>query len=87
MKKFKLNEHKENYMLLSITFMFIVLVVSLFFSTVRENDYVDRINSLEKVIKNKDKELENAKDSIEEQNKIILELIKGNDKGETPNGQ
>ena len=87
MKKFKLNEHKENYMLLSITFMIIVLVVSLFFSTVRENDYVDRINSLEKVIKNKDKELENAKDSIEEQNKIILELIKGNDKGETPNGQ
>ena len=87
MKKFKLNEHKENYMLLSITFMFLVLVISLFFSTVRENDYVDRINSLEKVIQNKDKELKNTKDSIEEQNKIILELIKENDKGEIPNGK
>lgn len=87
MKKFKLSEHKESYMLLSITFMFMVLVISLFFSTVRENDYVDRINSLEKVIQNKDKELKNTKDSIEEQNKIILELIKENDKGETPNGK
>ena len=87
MKKFKLNEHKESYMLLSITFMFLVLVISLFFSTVRENEYVDRINSLEKVIKNKDKELENTKDDIEEQNKIILELIEGKDKGEVPNGK
>ena len=87
MKKFKLNEYRENYMLLYITFMFLVLVVSLFFSTVRENDYLDRINSMETVIKNKDKELEDAKDTIEDQNKIILELTKENDKGEDPNGK
>ena len=85
MRKFKLREHKENYMLLYITFMFLVLVVSLFFSTVRENDYLDRINSMETVIKNKDKELEDSKDIIEDQNKIILELTKENDKGEVPN--
>ena len=72
MKKFKLNEYRENYMLLYITFMFLVLVVSLFFSTVRENNYLDRIDSMETVIKNKDKELEDAKDTIEDQNKIIL---------------
>lgn len=87
MKKFKLNEYRENYMLLYITFMFLVLVVSLFFSTVREYDYLDRINSMETVIKNKDKELEDAKDTIEDQNKIILELTKENDKGEDPNGK
>ena len=87
MKKFKLNEYRENYMLLYITFMFLVLVVSLFFSTVRENDYLDRINSMETVIKNKDKELEDSKDIIEDQNKIILELTKENDKGEDPNGK
>ena len=87
MKKFKLNEYRENYMLLYITFMFLVLVVSLFFSTVREYDYLDRINSMEMVIKNKDKELEDAKDTIEDQNKIILELTKENDKGEDPNGK
>ena len=85
MKKFKLREHKENYMLLYITFMFLVLVVSLFFSTIRENDYLDRIDSMETVIKNKDKELEDSKDIIEDQNKIILELTKENDKGEAPN--
>ena len=85
MKKFKLNEYRENYMLLYITFMFLVLVVSLFFSTIRENNYLDRINSMEMVIKNKDKELEDAKDTIEDQNKIILELTKENDKGEVPN--
>ena len=67
--------------------MFLVLVVSLFFSTVREYDYLDRINSMEMVIKNKDKELEDAKDTIEDQNKIILELTKENDKGEDPNGK
>ena len=87
MRKFKLSEHKENYMLLYITFMFLVLVVSLFFSTVREYDYLDRINSMETVIQNKDKELEDAKDTIEDQNKIILELTKENDKGEDPNGK
>ena len=87
MKKFKLNEYRENYMLLYITFMFLVLVVSLFFSTVREYDYLDRINSMEMVIKNKDKELEDSKDTIEDQNKIILELTKENDKGEDPNGK
>ena len=87
MKKFKLNEYRENYMLLYITFMFLVLVVSLFFSTVREYDYLDRINSMEMVIKNKDKELEDAKDTIEDQNKIILELTQENDKGEAPNGK
>ena len=87
MKKFKLNEYRENYMLLYITFMFLVLVVSLFFSTVREYDYLDRINSMETVIKNKDKELEDARDTIEDQNKIILELTKENDKGEDPNGK
>ena len=87
MKKFKLNEYRENYMLLYITFMFLVLVVSLFFSTVREYDYLDRINSMEMVIKNKDKELEDAKDTIEDQNKIILELTQENDKGEDPNGK
>ena len=87
MKKFKLIEHKENYMLLYITFMFLVLVVSLFFSTVRENNFLDRIDSMETVIKNKDKELEDAKDTIEDQNKIILELTKENDKGEDPNGK
>ena len=87
MKKFKLNEYRENYMLLYITFMFLVLVVSLFFSTVRENDYLDRINSMETVIKNKDKELEDSKDIIEDQNKIILELTQENDKGEDPNGK
>ena len=87
MRKFKLREQKENYMLLYITFMFIVLVVSLFFSTVRENNYLDRIDSMETVIKNKDKELEDAKDTIEDQNKIILELTKENDKGEDPNGK
>ena len=87
MKKFKLNEYRENYMLLYITFMFLVLVVSLFFSTVRENNYLDRIDSMETVIKNKDKELEDAKDTIEDQNKIILELTKENDKGEDPNGK
>ena len=65
--------------------MFLVLVVSLFFSTVRENDYLDRINSMETVIKNKDKELEDSKDIIEDQNKIILELTQENDKGEVPN--
>ena len=85
MKKFKLNEYRENYMLLYITFMFLVLVVSLFFSTVRENNYLDRIDSMETVIKNKDKELEDAKDTIEDQNKIILELTKENDKGEVTN--
>ena len=85
MKKFKLREQKENYMLLYITFMFLVLVVSLFFSTVRENNYLDRIDSMETVIKNKDKELEDAKDTIEDQNKIILELTQENDKGEDPN--
>ena len=67
--------------------MFLVLVVSLFFSTVRENDYLDRIDSMETVIKNKDKELEDAKDTIEDQNKIILELTQENDKGEDPNGK
>lgn len=67
--------------------MFLVLVVSLFFSTVRENDYLDRINSMETVIKNKDKELEDSKDIIEDQNKIILELTQENDKGEAPNGK
>ena len=87
MKKFKLREHKENCMLLYITFMFLVLVVSLFFSTVREYDYLDRINSMEMVIKNKDKELEDAKDTIEDQNKIILELTKENDEGEDHNGK
>ena len=87
MRKFKLREQKENYMLLYITFMFLVLVVSLFFSTVRENNYLDRIDSMETVIKNKDKELEDAKDTIEDQNKIILELTKENDKGEDPNGK
>ena len=87
MKKFKLNEYRENYMLLYITFMFLVLVVSLFFSTVRENNYLDRIDSMETVIKNKDKELEDAKDTIEDQNKIILELTQENDKGEAPNGK
>ena len=87
MKKFKLNEYRENYMLLYITFMFLVLVVSLFFSTVREYDYLDRINSMETVIKNKDKELEDAKDTIEDQNKIILELTKENDEGEDHNGK
>lgn len=87
MKKFKLNEYRENYMLLYITFMFLVLVVSLFFSTVRENNYLDRIDSMETVIKNKDKELEDAKDTIEDQNKIILELTQENDKGEDPNGK
>ena len=87
MKKFKLNEYRENYMLLYITFMFLVLVVSLFFSTVRENNYLDRIDSMETVIKNKDKELEDAKDTIEDQNKIILELTQENDKGEEPNGK
>ena len=87
MKKFKLREQKENYMLLYITFMFLVLVVSLFFSTVRENNYLDRIDSMETVIKNKDKELEDAKDTIEDQNKIILELTQENDKGEAPNGK
>ena len=85
MKKFKLREHKENYMLLYITFMFLVLVVSIFFSTVRENNYLDRIDSMETVIKNKDKELEDAKDTIEDQNKIILELTEENDKGEVLN--
>ena len=74
-------------MLLYITFMFLVLVVSLFFSTVRENNYLDRIDSMETVIKNKDKELEDAKDTIEDQNKIILELTQENDKGEAPNGK
>lgn len=87
MKKFKLNEYRENYMLLYITFMFLVLVVSLFFSTVRENNYLDRIDSMETVIKNKDKELEDAKDTIEDQNKIILELTQENDKGEVTNGK
>lgn len=87
MKKFKLREQKENYMLLYITFMFLVLVVSLFFSTVRENNYLDRIDSMETVIKNKDKELEDAKDTIEDQNKIILELTQENDKGEVSNGK
>ena len=87
MKKFKLREQKENYMLLYITFMFLVLVVSLFFSTVRENNYLDRIDSMETVIKNKDKELEDAKDTIEDQNKIILELTQENYKGEDPNGK
>ena len=87
MKKFKLREQKENYMLLYITFMFLILVVSLFFSTVRENNYLDRIDSMETVIKNKDKELEDAKDTIEDQNKIILELTQENDKGEVPNGK
>ena len=85
MEKFKLSEHKETYMLLSIAFMFLVLVVSLFFSTIRENGYLDRIDSMETVIKNKDKELEDAKATIEDQNKIILELTKENDKGEVPN--
>ena len=85
MKKFKLNEYRENYMLLYITFMFLDLVVSLFFSTVRENNYLDRIDSMETVIKNKDKELEDAKDTIEDQNKIILELTQENDKGEVTN--
>lgn len=87
MKKFKLREQKENYMLLYITFMFLVLVISLFFSTVRENDYLDRIDSMKTVIKNKDKELEDSKDIIEDQNKIILELTQENDKGEDPNGK
>ena len=87
MRKFKLKEQKENYMLLYITFMFLVLVVSLFFSTVRENNYLDKIDSMETVIKNKDKELEDAKDTIEDQNKIILELTQENDKGEDPNGK
>ena len=87
MRKFKLSEHKENYMLLYITFMFLVLVVSLFFSTIRENNYLERIDSMETVIKNKDKELEDAKDTIEDQNKIILELTKENDKGEALNGK
>ena len=87
MKKFKLNEYRENYMLLYITFMFLVLVVSLFFSTVRENNYLDRIDSMETVIKNKDKELEDAKDTIEDQDKIILELTQESDKGEEPNGK
>lgn len=87
MRKFKLREQKENYMLLYITFMFLVLVVSLFFSTVRENNYLDKIDSMETVIKNKDKELEDAKDTIEDQNKIILELTQENDKGEDPNGK
>ena len=85
MRKFKLREQKENYMLLYITFMFLVLVLSLFFSTVREIEYLDRIDSMETVIKNKDKELEDTKDTIEDQNKIILELTKENDKGEDPN--
>ena len=67
--------------------MFLVLVVSLFFSTVRENNYLDRIDSMETVIKNKDKELEDAKDTIEDQNKIILELTQENDKGEVSNGK
>lgn len=87
MKKFKLSEYRENYMLLYITFMFLVLVVSLFFSIVRENNYLDRIDSMETVIKNKDKELEDAKDTIEDQNKIILELTEENDKGEVSNGK
>ena len=87
MRKFKLREQKENYMLLYITFMFLVLVLSLFFSTVREIEYLDRIDSMETVIKNKDKELEDTKDTIEDQNKIILELTKENDKGEVSNGK
>lgn len=82
MKKFKVCEYKEVYMLLSIVFMFLVLVVSLFFSTIRENGYLERIDSIKTELRVKDKELDDAKNTIEDQNKIILELTNDVQKGQ-----
>ena len=92
MKKFKLINYKETYMLLSIAFMFLVLVVSLFFSIIRENGYLERIDSMKTELRNKDKDLDDAKDTIDDQNKIILDLTneinkKENNNQEAPEGE
>lgn len=86
MKKFiKLVDQKETYMLLSMIFMFLILIISLFFSTARENSYLEKIDSMKIEIRNKNKELDDSKATIEDQNKIILELTKENDKGDISN--
>lgn len=85
MEKFKLSEHKETYMLVSVVFMFAILLVSLFFSAVREHMFVERIRTIKVEIEAKDKKLDEAKDIIKDQNAIILNLTEKLEKEENPN--